>query len=172
VSINKKNKSDTGRLARAFSPLSVIFAAALAGCSSISIPLGDSASKDGPALTGSVGPSVKVEQPLPAALAYSDAAVIGEVAGRSAFDKVENEQIDWVNGATGSVGTWKAGPQIASENAGNCRAFGATVTSVQGVNRFSGVACRDERGNLTVKSLSDSPADALDDPETDIPVQG
>ena len=77
---------------------------------------------------GSVGPSVTVEQPLPPALAYSDAAVIGEVAGRSAFDKVENEQIDWVNGATGSVGTWKAGPQIASEEAGNCRAFGATVT--------------------------------------------
>jgi hypothetical protein len=113
-----------------------------------------------------------VEQPLPAALAYSDAAVIGEVAGKAAFETVTNEQIDWVNGATGSVGTWKAGPQIASGDADDCRAFGATVTSVSGVNRFSGVACRDERGNLTVKSLSDTPADGLDGPESETAAQG
>jgi hypothetical protein len=172
VSINKKNNSDTGRSARVFSPLAAVLAAALAGCSSISIPLGDSVSKDGPALTGSLGPSVTVEQPLPAALAYSDAAVIGEVAGKSAFETVTNEQVDWVNGATGSVGTWKAGPQITSGDSNDCRAFGATVTSVSGVNRFSGVACRDERGNLTVKALSDSPADALDSPESETAAQG
>jgi len=159
-------------LARAFSPLSVILAAALAGCSSISIPLGDAASQKNAAVSSGVGPSVKVEQPLPAALAYSDAAAIAEVAGRSAFEKVTNEPIDWVNGATGSVGTWKAGPQTSSETASNCRTFGATVTSVQGVHRYSGVACRDERGNLTVKSLSDTPSDALDSVEPEAASQG
>lgn len=105
---------------------------------------------------------MKVEQPLPEALAYSDAAVIGEVAGKAAFDEVTSEQIDWVNGATGSVGTWKAGPQIAADEAGDCRSFGATVTSVQGIHRYSGVACRDKRGNLTVKSLTDTPAGTVD----------
>lgn len=120
-------------------------------------------------MTGAVGSSVKVEQPLPEALAYSDAAVIGQVAGKEAFKEVTNDEIDWVNGATGSVGTWKAGPQVSSSDAGDCRAFGATVTSVQGIHHYSGVACRDARGNLTVKSLSGDPASV---PESEVKSPG
>lgn len=123
-------------------------------------------------MTGTVGSSVKVEQPLPEALAYSDAAVIGQVAGKEAFKEVTNEEIDWVNGATGSVGTWKAGPQVSSGDAGDCRSFGATVTSVQGIHHYSGVACRDAQGNLTVKSLSSNPADAVSAPESEVKSQG
>ena len=160
MSNNNKNKSDFGHLARAFSPIVAVLGFALAGCSSISIPLGDNVSKQTPAMTGSVGASVKVEQPLPKALAYSDAAVIGEVAAKEAFKEVADEEIDWVNGATGSVGTWKAGPQVSSDDTGDCRAFGATVTSVQGIHHYSGVACRDAQGHLTVKSLTGNPADA------------
>ncbi len=152
---NNHNKSHSSNWVRAISPFSgFILAVALSGCSTISIPLGDS---DGPASTAAIGSGVKVEQPLPKALAYSDAAVIGEVASKVAFDTVTSDSVDWVNGATGSVGTWKAGAQIASEASEDCREFGATVTSVSGVHRFSGVACRDERGNVAVKSLSDKP---------------
>ena len=153
-----KNNAKPMSLARAFSPFFVLIFA-VSGCSSISIPLGKVTADDSPALTGSLGQGVKVEQPLPDALAYSDAAVIGQVAGKAAFETVTDDQIDWVNGATGSTGTWKAGPQVATENTEECRAFGATVTSVRGVHRFSGVACRDESGNLSVRSLSDKPAD-------------
>ena len=140
-------------------PLSLFLVMTVAGCGSISIPLGGSSPQETAALTGPNGEAVKVEQPLPPALAYSDAAVIGQVAGKSAFDEVSDEPVDWVNGATGSSGTWKAGPQIASQDDEKCRAFDATVTSVRGVHRFSGVACRDKTGNLSVRSLSDNPAD-------------
>jgi hypothetical protein len=140
-------------------PLLLVLPIMIAGCGSISIPLGGSSPEETAALTGPNGEAVKVEQPLPPALAYSDAAVIGKVAGESAFDQVSEESIDWVNGATGSSGTWKGGPQITAGGNEECRAFGATVTSVRGVHRFSGVACRDQAGNLSVKSLSDKPVE-------------
>lgn len=167
MSTNNKNKSDFGHLAHAFSPIVAVLGLALAGCSSISIPLGNSGPKQTASVAGAAGAPVKVEQPLPEALAYSDAAVIGEVAAKEAFKEVSNDEIDWVNGATGSVGTWKAGPQVSSDDKGDCRAFGATVTSVQGIHHFSGVACRDAQGHLTVKSLTSNPADAVPTADSD-----
>lgn len=145
-------------LIRRILPLSVVLAMTVSGCGSISIPLGNSTPEQSAAVTGPNGEGVKVEQPLPPALAYSDAAVIGQVAGQTAFDQVSDEPVNWVNGATGSSGTWKAGPQITGETDEECRTFGATVTSVRGVHQFSGVTCRDKAGNLIVRSLSDTPA--------------
>lgn len=146
-------------------PLCLILTMTVTGCGSISIPLGGSTPEETAALTGPNGEGVKVEQPLPPALAYSDAAVIGQVAGKSAFDEVSEESVDWVNGATGSSGTWKAGRQIAGDDDEECRSFDATITSVRGVHRFSGVTCRDKAGNLTVRSLSGNPADLTETPE-------
>lgn len=146
------NKSHSKRWVRSISPLLLLFAGTLSACSTISIPLGDSTPQSGQNAT--LAKNIKLEQPLPKALAYSDAAVIGQVAGKAAFDNVEKDRIDWVNSVTGSVGTWKAGPQVDYRDQ-DCRAFGATVTSVGGVHRFSGVACRDENGDVAVKSLSD-----------------
>ncbi len=97
----------------------------------------------GPASTGSLGTPLEVARPLPRTLDASDAAIIGRTALAAAGEPDEGER-EWINGRTGSSGTLALLP---TGDGGNCQLFGATVTSLVGVHRYSGRICRKEGGS-------------------------
>ncbi len=125
----------------------------LGGCAGITIPMGSLTGGDEPVVTGSVRPAATVPGDLPDSLAYSDARVISEVTSRSILDAVSAEPLQWTNGQTGSSGTWVALEEPAESESGFCRLFGATVTSLKGVHRYFGKACRQGDGPVVVESL-------------------
>jgi hypothetical protein len=94
-----------------------------------------------------LGPPVKVEQPLPPSLAFSDAAKIGQTAATAFWQADGGAGTDWVNAATGSSGT------LQGDGGGDesCRPFHTTVTSTGGVHRYFGKICRIETGASVVQ---------------------
>lgn len=103
-----------------------------------------------PETTGSVAEPVEVQRPLPPALAYSDAAKIGQAARAAlwvgdgaASDRPPGE---WVNARTGSSGTLQA--RSNAERSARCRPFSTTVTSLAGVHQYSGTICRAKSGSV------------------------
>jgi hypothetical protein len=107
-------------------------------------------SHDGPAMTGSIGRAVEVEQPLPPSLAYSDAMKIGQAAD-AAFSSAGSGGAqapgEWVNAATGSSGS----VERSGFSAGECRGFSTVVTSIGGVHRYVGELCRPGPGRPIVR---------------------
>ncbi|MHA1189249.1 MAG: RT0821/Lpp0805 family surface protein [Alphaproteobacteria bacterium] len=108
---------------------------------------------DQPVTTGSLQSNVAVPGNIPETLAYSDARVISQVTARAILDAVSAEPLQWTNGQTGSSGTWMALEEPAPSESGFCRLFGATVTSLKGVHRYFGKACRSKNGPVVVESL-------------------
>ncbi len=109
----------------------------IAGCSLPSI-----GALNAPETTGSVAEPVEVQRPLPEALAYSDAAKIGQAARAALWQTDGSAPDEWVNARTGSSGTLEASHrgQASSE----CRPFSTTVTSLSGVHKYAGTLCRDQ----------------------------
>ncbi len=106
-------------------------------------------SKDEPATTGSIANRVEVERPLPQALAYSDAAKIGQAAAGALWQD-HDAGIEWLNAATGSSGTIEKSAANA-ENTETCRPFRTIVTSIGGVHSYSGQICRGDDGDSIVR---------------------
>ena len=126
---------------------------ALGGCAGVTIPMGNIMGDPDPVVTGSVGAGFAVPGDLPETLAYSDARVISQVTAGSILDAVSAEPVEWTNGQTGSSGTWMALEDANNSDSGLCRLFGATVTSLRGVHRYFGKACRRGDGPVVVESL-------------------
>ena len=122
--------------------------ALLAGCT-----MSVAGSEDPPATTGSLASIVRVREPLPQTLAYSDAAKIGEAASAALWQAASPETpAEWINAATGSSGTLEE--QAGTEGAvsgDDCRAFQTIVTSVGGVHQYSGRVCREDGGRSIVQ---------------------
>lgn len=97
---------------------------------------------DVPATTGSIAQPVEIQQPLPPTLAFSDAAKIGQAASAALWQATGATQDEWVNARTGSSGTLTREADRQAEGTRDCRPFSTTVTSLGGVHRYSGTACR------------------------------
>ena len=118
----------------------------LAGCS-MSLLDGDAP----PETTGSIAPPVAVQQPLPATLAYSDAARIGQAATAVLAQAEGGSTEEWINASTGSSGTVQTETLGASADSANCRQFSTIVTSVGGVHSYSGAICQQANGPSVVQ---------------------
>lgn len=105
----------------------------LAGCSLPSL-----GARNAPTTTGSIGPSVEVQRPLPGTLAYSDATRIGQAASAALWQAEAEAPGEWVNARTGSSGTLR----VEAHDPKGCRPFSTTVTSLGGVHQYSGTICR------------------------------
>ncbi|MGQ7791247.1 RT0821/Lpp0805 family surface protein [Faunimonas sp. B44] len=126
--------------------LALVVAAALSlgACSALDLTI---AGPDrGPVSTGSLSAPLEVARPLPRTLDVSDAAIIGRTALAAAGEPDQGER-EWINGRTGSSGTLALLPTAESAVEPGCKAFGATVTSLVGVHRYSGRICRKEGGS-------------------------
>jgi hypothetical protein len=110
-------------------------------------------SEDPPASTGSLASVVRVREPLPLTLAYSDAAKIGEAASAALWQAASpGAPAEWINAATGSSGTLEGQPATAgAPPEGDCRTFQTIVTSVGGVHQYSGLVCREGGGRSVVQ---------------------
>lgn len=106
-------------------------------------------SGESPLTTGSIAPPVKVQQPLPQSLAFSDASKIGQAAAAALWQAGESSARDWENASTGSSGTIERDPKLASGSDG-CRPFHTIVTSIGGVHRYAGSVCRKAAGQAIV----------------------
>lgn len=107
-------------------------------------------SRDEPVTTGSIAPPVEVHRPLPATLAYSDAARIGQAAAAALSQAASGETTEWVNSATGSSGTVEDGGADTQAKSENCRNFSTIVTSIGGVHQYGGRVCRGDDGRSVV----------------------
>jgi hypothetical protein len=107
----------------------------MAGCSMLG-------GGDIPATTGSLAQPVEVERPLPATLAYSDAAKIGQAASAALWQADGVAPGEWANARTGSSGTLQAAPRRSPGQSSDCLPFVTTVTSLAGVHQYSGTICR------------------------------
>lgn len=139
--------------------LAALLSVSLAGCGSITIPFGGRADESPAITTGSIGPAVVVQEPLPEALSYSDAARIGQTAGIAGIDTLPKDGIDWINEVTGSAGKVRPLSQISQNATRTCRDIEATVTSVGGVHRFGGTLCKDQTsGVVQMEALATEPS--------------
>lgn len=115
---------------------------------------------EAPQTTGSIAAPVDVQQPLPPSLAYSDATKIGQAA-TAAFQQASGMQpsAEWINVSTGSSGTVETADLAPLPDAGNCRPFSTTVTSIGGVHQYSGAVCQQGGGRPMVQLDERSPDD-------------
>ena len=120
--------------------------------------------ENAPAMTGSLGPAVDVERPLPHTLAYSDASKIGQTAAVALWqaDASAGAAIaEWINAATGSSGTLEdGGAGQGADNGKACRLFRTTVTSFEGVHRYAGKVCRSGSGRSLVHIVAPEGSEA------------
>ena len=105
-------------------------------------------SSDAPATTGSIGPKVEVQKPVPESLAYSDANKIGQAAAAALWQANSTAGADWTNAATGSSGTVETREAEATDG---CRSFKTFVTSIGGVHSYNGKVCRAAEGPSLVQ---------------------
>jgi hypothetical protein len=132
----------------------LVFVAALGGCG-ISVPLGG-LTAEAPGVAGagagSASHALALPDPLPASLAASDAAQIGEAAGRALSPEKGDDADDgrWTNPTTGSTGTLVSLSAPRAATGEICGTFASIVTSIRGIHRYQSRACRAPDGQVRV----------------------
>lgn len=125
----------------------------LGGCSFISIDVSEFTRSEPSLATGSARTDVEITAPIPESLAYSDAVVIGQLTARTLVTTMPAEPVQWTNGETGSSGTWAPASSAPGRSNSECRTFETTVTSISGVRKFVGSACRSDGEVVKLETL-------------------